>query len=171
MCLVALAVLLLPAAAPRSGEVAMAVIVHGENPLRDVKSSDLKGYLRLDRQFWPNGKRVVLFLPPSDSAAKRALNEKVYGMDEDQLRKYWVRKVYAGEIPKPPQVAKGAAAAGKLVAATEGAVSVVRVDELPEGVRVLTIDGKQPGEEGYPLTGTPESAPAPRPEALTAPRR
>ena len=36
----------------------------------------------------------------------------------------------------------------------KGAITVVRLDQLPKGVKVLRIDGKKPGEEGYPLAGT-----------------
>ena len=135
--------------------IAMAVIVHPKNPLRDVTAHELKGYLRLDRQFWPGRKRVQLYLPPSDSPAKRAMNDKIYGMDESKLRKYWVSKVFAGEIPASPQVVKNPEAAGRLVSASEGAVSVVPADEVPPGVRVLTIDSKGPGDEGYLFVGEP----------------
>ena len=145
-------------AAPQDREaVAMAVIVHPMNPLVDVKESELKGYLRLDRQFWPNRRRVQLYLPPSDSPAKHAMNDNVYGMNEKKLRKYWMSKVFAGEIPATPQVVKTPVAAGKLVSSSEGAVSVVPADRVPKGVRVLTIGGKKPGDEGYPLIGEPRT--------------
>jgi hypothetical protein len=149
--------LLFPAAGAMQAKqpLAMAVIVHPKNPLRDVSEHELKGYLRLDRQFWPGRKRVQLYLPPSESPAKRAMNDKIYGMDETKLRKYWVSKVFAGDIPAMPQVVKNAEAAGRLVADSEGAVSVVPADEVPPGVRVLAIDGKQPGDEGYLLLGEP----------------
>jgi len=151
--------LLLPVAVavPQDNKaVAMAVIVHPKNPLKDVKEGELKGYLRLDRQFWPGRKRVQLYLPPSDSPAKRVMNDKVYGMEEKKLRKYWMSKVFAGEIPALPQVVKTPAAAGKLVSAAEGAISVVPADQIPKGVRVLTIGGKKPGDKGYPLVGEPK---------------
>ena len=152
--------LLLPtvAAEPRAPEgVAMAVIVHPKNPLKDVKESELKSYLRLDRQFWPNRKRVNLYLPPKSSPAKRAMNDKVYGMSEQKLRTYWMGKVFAGDIPAMPKKVTTSSAAGKLVSKSEGAVSVVPADEVPKGVRVLSIDGKKPGDEGYPLVGEPET--------------
>jgi len=137
----------------------IAVIVHPDNPLQDVKLAQLRGYLRLDRQFWPDRSRVVLFLPPADSPAKEVLNESLYRMDERKLRKYWVGKVFAGDIPSVPQVVKTPSAAGRVLAATEGAVSAVPADQIPEGVRVLKIDGRSPGDEGYALKGKPRSAP------------
>jgi hypothetical protein len=145
-----------PAEAPPAD---IAVIVHPDNPLQDVKLAQLRGYLRLDRQFWPDRTRVVLFLPPADSPAKQVLNDELYKMDEKKLRKYWVGKVFAGDIPAVPQVVKTSSAAGRVLVATEGAVSAVPADEVPEGVRVLKIDGLSPGDKGYPLKGKPKSAP------------
>jgi len=149
---------------PPSAAQDVAVIVHPDNPLRDVKLAQLRGYLRLDRQFWPGRKRVVLFLPSPGSPAKQVLNDLVYKMDEKQLFKHWKGKVFAGDIPALPQVVKTAAQAGKSVAGSKGgAVSAVSADQIPKRVRALKIDGYAPGEEGYPLRGRPETAAVARP--------
>lgn len=148
-----------PSAPFAAGDIAL--IVQNDCPVKDVKMGQLIDYLRLERQFWPDRKRVVIFLPPADSAAKAILNERVYRMDEARLRKYWVGKVFAGDIPVAPQVVRTPKAAGKIVAATPGAISVVPIKEVPEGVRVLKIDGLLPGEKGYPLNEKLDPVPKP----------
>jgi hypothetical protein len=41
---------------------------------------------------------------------------------------------------------------------SEGAISIVSSKEVPKDVRMLLIDGKKPGEDGYPLVGIPGEA-------------
>jgi hypothetical protein len=139
---------------------AVALIVNPDNSTRDVSFAHLRAFMRLDRRFWPDKSRVVLFLPRSGSDVKQALNDQIYGMTEKKLRKYWTGKVFSGDIPSVPQVVKTPSAAGKLVAGTRGAISAVLFDDVPTGVRILSVDGKQPGDEGYPLTFEVEASTA-----------
>jgi hypothetical protein len=83
------------------------------------------------------------------------LLQKVYRMDNKKLQKYWVRRLFAGEISAKPSYVPSAKAAGEQVLKSEGAISVVSAKEVPEGVRVLLIDDKRPGDDGYPLVGVP----------------
>jgi hypothetical protein len=131
---------------------ALAVIVHPDNPVRNVRFSELCGYLKLDKQYWPKRAGLVtLYLPPRDSTEKAVLLERIYRMTDRDLGKYWRRKMYAGEIKYVP--GRGDP---RLVATSKNAVTVVLSDRVPAGVRVLTIDGKKPGESGYPLVATSE---------------
>jgi hypothetical protein len=144
-----------PAEKPR--EVALAVIVHPKNPVTKLSFSELRAYLRMERQFWPNDKRCTLYLPSRRTDASSILLDKVYRMTHKQLQVYWVRKLFSGEIPAKPSYVPSAAAAASQVLRSEGARSIVRADEIPDKVRVLLIDGKKPTEEGYPLVGVPRA--------------
>lgn len=128
-----------------------AVIVHPKNSVTKLSLGELRGYLKLERQFWPNKSRCEVYLPTKKTAGYKILLDVVYRMSHRKLQKYWVRKLFAGEIPGKPSYVPSAAAAGKRVLKTVGAISVVDVGAVPKGVRVLLIDGKKPGEKGYPL--------------------
>ena len=39
----------------------------------------------------------------------------------------------------------------ELIGVIPGAVSIVDAEEVPAGLNVIKLDGKLPGEEGYPL--------------------
>lgn len=133
--------------------VALAVILHPKNPVTDLSLAEMRAFFRMEKQFWPNRRRAVLYLRPSDSLEYEILLDKVYRMSHEKLQKFWVRQLFSGEIPAKPSYVPTADAAGSRVLAGEGAVSIVLADEVPKGVRVLKIDGRKPGEEGYPLTG------------------
>lgn len=131
----------------------LAVIVHPDNPVTDLKLRELRSIFKLERQFWPNRRRSVLLLPRRESAGKKLLLRKVYRMSSRQLQKYLLNKVFTGEIPEIPAVVRSATAAGELVKRNAGAITVVLSTEVPEGVRTLSINGKRPGDAGYPLYG------------------
>jgi len=133
----------------------LAVIVHPKNPVTKVSMSELRAYLKVEREFWPNRKRCDVYLPQSTTDEYDVLLSKVYRMSHKKLQKYWVRRLFSGEITAKPSYVPSAKAAGEQVLKSEGALSIVSGKEIPEGVRVLLIDGKKPGEEGYPLVGVP----------------
>jgi hypothetical protein len=131
---------------------ALAVIVNPKNPVTNLSFNELRAYLKLEQQFWPDKKRIELFLRPSKSTEMQILLDEVYKMTNAKLRKYWVGKVFRGEIPSKPGVVPTAKSARTRVLKVPSALTVVMLDEVPEGVRVITIDGKLPGDEGYRLS-------------------
>jgi hypothetical protein len=140
-----------PAALPAPA-ASVAIIVHPANAMADPTLQQLRGLLSLDRQFWPDGHRVVLFLPPSNSTEKLVLLDRVYEMSDADLRKYWVAQLFRGSIPAIPASLRTSEAIGLAVQQSQGAISAVIAGAVPPGVRVLKIDGKSPGEPGYPLS-------------------
>ena len=135
--------------------IELAVIVNEKNPVKKISSNELRSYLRMRRQFWPNRKRCDLFLPKRDSDTYKILLKKVYKTSDKKLQKYWVRLLFAGDIPAKPSVVTSPKAAGSQVRKSEGGLSIVPAASVPKGVRVLPIDGKKPGDKEYPLFGKP----------------
>ena len=141
----------------------LAVIVNLTNPTTGLTLAELRAHCKLEVQFW-DGERAQLFLPRYDTPEMKILLQRVYGMTPSELRKYWIGRVFRGEIPAEPTVVPTTDAAVKRVRDRAGAFSVVMAKDVPEGVRVLTIDGKRPGEAGYALQAAAGPAPAPAPE-------
>jgi hypothetical protein len=129
----------------------LAVLVNQKNPTTNLTFRQLRSYFKLEQQFWPSKESCVLYLRPTNSDETQVLLKDVYKMTSPELRKYWVSKVFRGEISSKPTVIPTAKAAGSRVKRVVGAITVVLADEVPDGVRVLTIDGKKPDEAGYPL--------------------
>lgn len=141
----------LPSAHPTVDPEPLAVFVHPDNPVRDLRFEELRAIFTLERQFWPERRRIVLVLPRRGGPEQEVLLERVYRMTAEHLRKYWTGKQFAGEIPSVPATARTTERAVALVRGSEGAVSVALAKDLPEGLPIVTIDGKKPGEPGYPL--------------------
>ncbi|NJN14721.1 MAG: hypothetical protein HC813_03685 [Planctomycetes bacterium] len=147
-----------PAPDKQEPPVVLAVLVHPDNPVTDLPLSELRAMFKLERQFWASKERCSVYLPPSKSDEYAVLLDKVYRMKNKKLQKYWVQKLFSGEIPSKPEHVPNAKSAIEKVKAEEGAITVIafaKGEELPKGVKLLTVDGKRPDAADYPLLGKP----------------
>ena len=142
-----------PTLAEPPKEIALAVVVNAKNPIKKISFGELRAYLKMTRQFWPTRKRCDLYLPRHTTDAYKILLAKVYKTTHKKLQKYWVRKLFSGDIPAKPAYVPSAKAAASLIRKRLGALTVMPADEVPEGARVLLVDGKKPGDQGYRLVG------------------
>lgn len=134
-----------------SDRVDIAIIVHPTNEVTDLSLDKLRALFNLNTQFWPQGKRVRVILPGPGLLEREALLKTVYRVSASDLAERWRQRIFAGEIPGAPSGASSPQALVQAVATSEEAVSAVRASAVNEGVRVLRIDGRLPGEPEYPL--------------------
>ena len=87
-----------PAAIQNGNPKSLSVIVNQKNPTTNLTFRQLRSYLRLDQRRWPSKGPIALFLRPSKSSEMQVLLSDVYRMSSGELRKYWVGKVFRGEI-------------------------------------------------------------------------
>jgi|FLOH01.1.fsa_nt_gi hypothetical protein len=135
-------------------QVVYAVIVHIDSKIDDLSLSDLKKYMKVDRRHWPDKSSVILFQRPLSSALQKYMLEEIYGMTERQLRRHFVSLMNKGSIGAIPSVVKEREMVCRLVGKKDGGLAVVVAGDLPKTVKALKIDGKSPGEKGYPLVQT-----------------
>ncbi len=130
-----------------------AVIVNAENPVSELSWKELVQVFKAERQYWSQGERIELLLPRSSTQEKGFLLDRVYGMTDSELKRYWVELVFRNKIPDVPKSLPSAAVLAAVVSRTREAIALVDVEWLDQdsGVRVLAVDGKRPGESDYPL--------------------
>ena len=137
----------------------LAVIVHPGNPATELSSRELRELVLMERQHWRGAGRVYLLLPETGTVEKELLLERALRMTEDQLHRYYLGKLYGGEIPEFPRVVATGAAARRIVARAPDALAIVDARSVDASVKVLRIDGRGPGEAGYPLAARRAGAP------------
>jgi ABC-type phosphate transport system substrate-binding protein len=152
----ALAAGLLPAPvagglAPAPAPADIAVVVHQKVPADNLSLAELRKVAMGDRQFWTSGLRVSILLRAPVARERDVLLKKVYRMSEAQFRQYWIAKVFRAEVPSGPKTVYSNQTALELVESLPGSVAFVEASALPKDAKVLKIDGKAPGEKGYPL--------------------
>ena len=130
---------------------AIAVVVNAEVAVDNLTMAELRKMLLGDREFWPGNVRVALVIRAPIARERDAAVRDVCQMTEAQFRQHWIGKVFRAETPSGPKIAYSRELALDQVGRTPGAITLVEMPVSAKGVKVLKIDGKSPGQAGYPL--------------------
>ncbi len=146
-------VLAAPAAAqrPAARREAVAIVVHPDAAVSELSLDQLRRIFMADQQFWPDGSRVTLLVRAPVAYERDVVLNIIYRMSEDEFRKYWVGKMFRAEVPAGPKIVYSSEMASELVTAIPGAIAFVPAGDVAPGAKVLRIDGRLPGDAGYPL--------------------
>ena len=133
--------------------VTYAVIASPTVSVDGLTVEELRNVLLFRKRFWSTGNRVVLLLPASGLDARAYLLTDLYKLSDAGLKRLILEKLFQGEIDVAPRMIESYEQALTLAAATRGALAVVRADAVRAGdVKVLRVNGRLPGEAGYPLS-------------------
>lgn len=144
-----LSVLLAVARPGYGGEIA--VIVNKANALENVSFNELVKIFRMEKKFWDDGKQIYLVGQGSRSEAKEAVLKTIYKMDEFEIKKFWLTQIYQGSITSFPRVFTSDQSLKAFVQQIPNAVGYIDASYADGSVKVLRVDGKLPGEDGYKL--------------------
>ena len=133
-----------------SGDVA--VIVNAKNDTRDVSFRDLERIFRQEKQYWGDGKKIYLVMQETGSLEKEVVLAKVFHMDEATLKRFWLSKMFRGEIASFPKTLSSAGSVKQFVEKVPNAIGFVDASLADPDVELLKIDGRLPGAAGYPLS-------------------
>lgn len=135
--------------------VPIAVIVHKQVPVEGLSLQELRRIFLGERQFWARELPITLLTPPRGTPERKVLLEKIYQQrSEAQVQHYWFNKLYDDNAQAFPKITGSHEMSASLVRTIPGAIALVPANQIPKGVRVLLIDGKKPGDAGYPLVSS-----------------
>jgi hypothetical protein len=128
----------------------LAIVVAKTSTLSDLSIHDLKNLYMGDRISGPGGKQLVPIALRSGSPERSAFEQSVLGMAADRVSKYWIDRKIRGQSG-PPKSVETAELLQLVVTKLEGGIGYVNASAVSPGVKVVRIDGKAPGEPGYPV--------------------
>jgi hypothetical protein len=149
-----LTLLLCGAAQAECAQGGIAVVVNKANTTEALSTAQLRRLLLGDLRTWPDKKPVAIVIPDPQSPAFKCVLSTVVRMTDAEYHRYVANAEFRGEEAVELHVAAAGAAAAKMVSGAAGALAIVETGALPSiapSVHVLRINGKQPGEAGYPL--------------------
>ena len=149
LALVALAASWLALGHARARTDALCVIVRSQSKERGLDLGKVRRIFLHEPTDDADGHRFIPFNAPPHSAERTAFDRTVLGLDADEIAQHWIDQRIRG-VPAPRTVPRVDLTA-RLVARLPGAVAYVRESQVTPEVRVLRIDGRLPGEPGYPL--------------------
>ncbi|HEY2459267.1 MAG TPA: hypothetical protein VGI16_00585 [Candidatus Acidoferrum sp.] len=129
----------------------IAVLVNPANPTTNLSVAELRRIMNGERRSW-NGKLPVQLVTRSAGAKERSvLLSVVLQMNEREYKAYWMQKVFSGEFSSPPLEVPSNGSQCEFVTGSQGGLALVAGHDVRLSLKVLRIDGKFPGEPGYPL--------------------
>jgi ABC-type phosphate transport system substrate-binding protein len=129
-------------------------IVNKTNTTEGLSMAQLRRLMLGDLRNWPDKKKVSLIAPNAQSAAFKCVLSSVVRMSDSEYHRFIAGMSFRGDEPLDVFLADSGPAAAKMVAANPGGIAIVEAGAIPtiaSSVRVLRINGKEPGEAGYPL--------------------
>jgi ABC-type phosphate transport system substrate-binding protein len=130
---------------------AVAIVVHPATKIDNLTFDELRRIFRGERQFWPDGSRVTLLVRAPVTQERKLVLQKIYRMNEDAFRQYWIAKMFRAEIAAGPKIVYSSEMARELVTAIPGAIGFMPVGSVGAGVKVVRIDGRLPSDPNYSL--------------------
>jgi ABC-type phosphate transport system substrate-binding protein len=133
----------------RAGD--LAVVVNSDTPVTDLSLAEVRRVFLGQRQYWSPKLPVVLLIRAPVARERDVVLRVIYQMSEEEYTQYWVAKIFRAEVTSPPKIVYSNDMQYELVTAIPGAIAFVDARNVRPGVKVVRVDGKLPGEKGYPL--------------------
>jgi ABC-type phosphate transport system substrate-binding protein len=149
MLAVLMANTLLPAAP--ADDNAIAIVVRADVPVANLAFAELRRLMLGDRQYWSSNLKVTLLVRAPVARERDVVLKTIYQMSEAQFRQYWIAKVFRAEAAAAPRIVYSNDMAVDIATQIPGAVAFVDAGHVPNGLKVLKINGLLPREAGYPL--------------------
>ncbi|OHB76441.1 MAG: hypothetical protein A2Z34_06010, partial [Planctomycetes bacterium RBG_16_59_8] len=127
----------------------LAILVHKENATDALSLDELREIMKGERKFWTGSVPIALLTREKGSEARQRILEKVYELDEKDYSRYWLKQIYRGKAVAPPKVLASEQEMIEAVAKNPSAIGYANVATAPEGLKILTLDGKRPSDKGY----------------------
>jgi hypothetical protein len=139
-----------PRTALAQGSDTLAIVVARSSPIQGLSEFELKKLYLGTNITDSSGQRIIPF-NQAPSAPDRTLFEgRVLGMSPDELAQYWIDRKIRGQGGAPKAVSP-VDLLQKVVSRLEHSIAYVRLPQVTPEVRVISIDGKMPGDGAYRL--------------------
>ncbi len=133
------------------GGAGIAVIVNTDNPVDQLSLADLQRIVLGERRSWSARIPIVLMMRNEASRERILLLQKVCHMTDAEYHQYWTGKIFRGDVTSEPVSLPSIGTALNFVSSIKGGISFIDAANVRPGIKVVRIEGRLPGEQGYPL--------------------
>jgi hypothetical protein len=144
-----LAILPLPPRATAQAED-VAVVVSSGNPATNISLGDLRKFFAGAKRHWPSGQSITL-ITRGPGCPERLVLLRLLAMSESEYKHYWITQVFRGEADAEPLIVPSVGMQREALNVFPGAISLVNVQDVKPGMKVIKVDNVLPSAVGYPL--------------------
>jgi len=131
-------------------------VVAKDSAVQQLSLYELKRLYLGDNMNTPDGKKLLALNRGTSTQERVGFDKTVLGMTPEEAARYWIDRRIKGQSGAPKAV-DPANVLQKVVARLPGSISYIRQHELTDAVKVVKIDGKMPGDAGYPISAVGRS--------------
>jgi hypothetical protein len=128
----------------------MAVVVSSGNPATTISLGDLRKIFAGAKRSWPGGQPIKLITRGPGCVERFALL-RLLAMSESEYKQYWTAQVFRGDADSEPLTVPSVGMQVEALKIFPGGISLVDVRDVKPGMKVIKVDGRQPGGAGYPV--------------------
>jgi ABC-type phosphate transport system substrate-binding protein len=129
----------------------IAIVVNKENAIDDLSMKDLKAIFEMTMQNWKGRDRIQLVLLKSEEMATEIVQKKIYNRSDTAMVMFW-RNIQFNSVAKIPRKWNSSFEVKKVVSKRENSIGYIDADDVDDSVKILSVGGLLPGDEGYPLS-------------------
>jgi ABC-type phosphate transport system substrate-binding protein len=148
--LLLLAALAAPSASPGANDD-LAVIVNKANPINNLTKAQLRKLVLAEQGSWPGGQKVTVVFRTAGVPERDGMLRTICRMSEEDYSQHIMHANFSGDTNTPPKVVASAAAVRQAVASTPGAIGFVKMSDVDDTVKLLTVDGAAAGAAEYKI--------------------
>ncbi len=127
------------------------MVVRPDTPVDDLTLAQTRKLFLGERQAWNSNLGVTLLVRAPVARERDVLLKVVYRMSEAEFKQYWILKMFRAEAEGGPKTVYSPQMTVELLQALPGSVAFLDASQVPKGLKVISIDGKLPGQPGYPF--------------------
>ncbi|HEY6728354.1 MAG TPA: hypothetical protein VI197_30295 [Polyangiaceae bacterium] len=145
-----------PADAGTSSQEPLAIVVAKNSAVHEMSLYQLKRLYLGDSMNTPDGKKLLPLNRGTNTHERVGFDKTVLNMTPEEAARYWIDRRIRG-LSGAPKSVDPANVLQKVVARLPGSVSYVRQSEVTDTVKVIKVEGKLPGDAGYPVSAVGRS--------------
>lgn len=129
----------------------LAVVVNKTNEVGNLTKAQLKKLVLGEQASWPGGKKVSVILRATGQPERDGVLRSVCGMSEDDYQQHLMHANFNGETGSAPKALGSGAAVRVLVTSVPGGIGFLRLSDVTDSVKAVTVDGLAAGQDGYKI--------------------
>ncbi len=129
----------------------IAVVVNPATPVDELTMADVRRVFLGERQYWKSDLPVILLVRAPVARERDVVLKTIYQMTESQFKQYWVAKIFRSEAVSAPKIVYSSDMTNQLVSVIPGSIAFMEARAVAPGLKIIKVDGRMPGEQGYPL--------------------
>jgi hypothetical protein len=136
-------------AGAEGGAEPLAIVSAKQGGAAELSIYQLKRLFLGDTVLGPSGELIALNRD-TKGPERIGFDHSVLGMSPEAVARYWIDRRIRGQSGAPKAV-EPAAVVQRVVARLPRAVAYVRLSEVSPEIQIVRVDGRKPGDPGYPI--------------------